>query len=298
MVTVGLQGVLLVDFVTFMFAVFTLLLVAIPPPPASQAAAAEKSSLLQEATFGWRYITARAGLFGLLMVFAASNFFSSFLSPLIAPLILEMTTPDVLGYMWSVVGVGMLLGTLVMSVWGGPKRRIHGVLGFLMFAGVFTALLGLTPYLAVMAVAGFGAMFMHPIINGSSQAIWQSKVAFDIQGRVFAIRRMIAWSTMPIAYILAGPLADRVFKPLLVEGGPLADTVIGQVIGVGSSRGIGLFFVIIGVLTILVPLIGYMNTHVRNLEDELPDAAAQVVPGLGSESDANLVIEPVLNTAD
>jgi hypothetical protein len=141
-------------------------------------------------------------------------------------------------------------------------------------------------------------MFMHPIINGSSQAIWQSKVAFDIQGRVFAIRRMIAWSTMPIAYILAGPLADRVFKPLLVEGGPLADTVIGQVIGVGSSRGIGLFFVIIGVLTILVPLIGYMNTHVRNLEDELPDAAAQVVPGLGSESDANLVIEPVLNTAD
>lgn len=298
MVTVGLQGVLLVDFVTFMFAVFTLLLVAIPRPPASQSAGAEKSSLLQEATFGWRYITARAGLFGLLMVFAASNFFSSFLSPLIAPLILEMTTPDVLGYMWSVVGVGMLLGTLVMSVWGGPKRRIHGVLGFLMLAGVFTALLGLTPYLAVMAVAGFGAMFMHPIINGSSQAIWQSKVAFDIQGRVFAIRRMIAWSTMPIAYILAGPLADRVFKPLLVEGGPLADTVIGQVIGVGSSRGIGLFFVIIGVLTILVPLIGYMNNHVRNLEDELPDAAAQVVSGLGPDSDANLVIEPVLNTAD
>lgn len=141
-------------------------------------------------------------------------------------------------------------------------------------------------------------MFMHPIINGSSQAIWQSKVAFDIQGRVFAIRRMIAWSTMPIAYILAGPLADRVFKPLLVEGGPLADTVIGQVIGVGSSRGIGLFFVIIGVLTILVPLIGYMNNHVRNLEDELPDAAAQVVSGLGPDSDANLVIEPVLNTTD
>lgn len=275
-VTIGLQGVLLIDFATFLFAIFTLLLVRIPRPPVSTAGQAQRGSLLKEAAFGWKYITARAGLFGLLMVFAFYNLFSSFIFPLITPLVLEMTTANVLGYLASVVGLGMLTGTLVMSAWGGPKRRVYGVLGFMVIGGAFFILMGLRPSLILMGIAGFGAMFVSPIVNASSQAIWQTKVDFDIQGRVFATRRMIAWSTIPIAYILVGPLADQVFKPLLVEGGPLAETLVGQVIGVGPSRGIGLMFVIVGLLLVLVPLIGYLNPRVRNVEDELPDAATQI----------------------
>ena len=141
-----------------------------------------------------------------------------------------------------------------------------------MVGGGFTILLGWTPYLPVMALAGFGMMFFMPIVNGSSQAIWQTKVAPDIQGRVFAIRRMIAWSAIPIAYILAGPLADNVFRPLLSEGGPLAEGIVGQLLGVGPSRGIGLLFVSIGVVNIIIPALGYLSPHVRNVEDELPDA--------------------------
>ena len=114
-------------------------------------------------------------------------------------------------------------------------------------------------------------MLVLPIINGSSQAIWQSKVAPDVQGRVFAARRMIAWSIMPIAYVLAGPLNDKIFKPLLVEGGTLADTLVGEVLGVGPSRGTGLLFIVIGFLSALVALSGYLNPRVRNVEDELPD---------------------------
>jgi hypothetical protein len=117
-------------------------------------------------------------------------------------------------------------------------------------------------------------MFAMPIINASSQAIWQSKVALDVQGRVFSVRRMIAWSTLPLAYIVAGPLADRVFKPLLVEGGPLTGS-LGQILGVGPGRGVGLMFVVIGFLSILVTFFAYMNPHLRNVEDELPDAVQQ-----------------------
>lgn len=168
----------------------------------------------------------------------------------------------------------MLAGTLVMSAWGGPKRRIRGVLGFSLVAGVFLTLLGLRPSLPLMAIAGFGMMFAMPIINASSQAIWQSKVALDVQGRVFSVRRMIAWSTLPLAYIVAGPLADRVFKPLLVEGGPLTGS-LGQILGVGPGRGVGLMFVVIGFLSILVTFFAYMNPHLRNVEDELPDAVQQ-----------------------
>jgi hypothetical protein len=189
-----------------------------------------------------------------------------------------MTSPDVFGYLASIVGIGMLVGTLVMSAWGGPRRRVNGVLGFLMVAGAAMILMGLRPSIPLMAVAGFGLMFTMPIINGSSQAIWQSKVPSDLQGRVFSVRRMIAWSTLPLAYLIAGPLADNVFKPLLTEGGALAGSV-GRVLGVGPGRGIGLMFVVIGFLAILAAGSGYLNPRIRRVEDELPDAVKEEPEG-------------------
>jgi hypothetical protein len=269
-VTIGLGGVIAIDFVTYLFAVITLLVVRVPKPERSQAGEEGRGTIWKEALYGWTYINARAGLLGLLLIFAAFNFVTGLIQPLIMPMILDMTSPEMLGYLVSIVGVGMLLGTLVMSAWGGPRRRIHGVLGFLMLSGFFGALLGVSPLIPVIAVAGFGLMFTMPIINGSSQAIWQSKVDPDVQGRVFAVRRMIAWSMIPLAYIVAGPLADRVFIPLLLEGGALADSV-GQVIGVGPGRGTGLMFIVTGLMSIAIAALGYLNPHVRNVEDELPD---------------------------
>ena len=282
-VTVGLGGVIVIDFATYLFAVLTLLFVRVPSPERSEAGKEGQGSIWKEALFGWTYISARAGLLGLLLVFAAFNFVSGLILPLITPMILDMTSADTLGYLMSIVGVGMLLGTLVMSAWGGPKRRIHGVLGFLMISGFFTSLIGVSPLIPVMAVAGFGLMFTFPIINGSSQAIWQSKVDPDVQGRVFSVRRMIAWSMMPLAYIVAGQLADRVFKPLLMEDGALADSV-GQLIGVGPGRGTGFMFIVVGAVSMVVAALGYLNPHVRNVEDELPDA---VIPD-ESDEDANV----------
>jgi MFS family permease len=269
-VTVGLGGVIVVDFATYLFAVLTLLFVRVPSPERSEAGKQGQGSIWKEALFGWTYISSRAGLLGLLLVFAASNFASSMIFPLITPMILDMTSADMLGYLISIAGVGMLVGTLVMSAWGGPKRRIHGVLGFLMVSGFFISMLGISPLFPMLAVAGFGIMITMPIINGSSQAIWQSKVDPDVQGRVFAVRRMIAMSMTPLAYLLAGPLVDYVFRPLLVEGGALADSV-GQLIGVGPSRGTGFLFIVIGAVSMVVAALGYLNPHVRNVEDELPD---------------------------
>lgn len=281
-VTIGLHGVVLIDFATYLFAVMTLLVVKVPRPPQTESGVEGQGSLLQEAAYGWKYIVARKGLLGLLIIFATTNFLSSMWNPLLPPMILEMSSPEMLGYLASVVGVGMLLGTLLMSAWGGPKRRIHGVLAFLIASGVFQMLLGLRPSLVLIAIAGFGAMFTSPIINASSQAIWQSKVAPDVQGRVFAVRRMIAWSAIPLAYILAGPLADQVFNPLLVEGGALASSV-GLVLGVGPGRGTGLLFIISGLLSILVAAGGYIYPHVRRVEDELPDSMPQVSPEVQTE---------------
>ena len=271
LVTIGLEGIVLVDFATFLFALATLALVRFPKPERSVESEAGRGSLAKEAVLGWRYIRARAGLLGLLCITAGTNFVNSLLGPLMFPLILGMTTPDRLGYMVSIVGVGMLLGTLLMSAWGGPKRRIHGVLFFLILSGASTALIGLRPSLPMMVAAGFATMFLMPIVNGSNQAIWQSKVAPDLQGRVFSVRRMVDYSVMPVAYLLAGPLNDKLFEPLLLESGPLADT-LGPVMGTGAGRGTGLLLVVAGLLTIVLVFgLGYLNPRVRRIDLELPD---------------------------
>ncbi len=123
-------------------------------------------------------------------------------------------------------------------------------------------LMGLRPSAMIIAIGAFGAHFCLPIFNGCNQAIWQSTVPPDVQGRVFATRQMIARIATPIAYLSAGPLADSVFGPLLVDGGALAGS-LGQIVGVGAGRGIGLLFMLMGILAVLVSVIGYASPRIR-----------------------------------
>jgi len=129
---------------------------------------------------------------------------------------------------------------------------------------------GFPPRVTIIAAAALLYFFSHPIINGCSQAIWQNKTAPDVQGRVFAVRRMIAWSSLPLAYLAAGPLADHVFEPLLVEDGLLANSV-GQIIGTGPGRGIGLLYIILGIIILLATAVGFLYPRLRQVEAELPD---------------------------
>ena len=277
LLTIRLQGVILIDFATFLFAVGTLLMVRIPKAQTTTTARDDSgaSSWWDEITFGWRYITARRGLFGLLIFLAIVNFIWGMVGALITPMILGFTSSDVLGIIISIAGGGMLVGSLVMSIWGGPQRRIYGVLNFEALSGVCFLLMGLRPSLWPIALGAFGAHLTIAIVYGSNQAIWQSKVAPDVQGRVFATQQMITRAATPLAFLLAGPLAERVFEPLLAANGPLAGS-LGGIIGAGAGRGIGLMFILMGVVKILVSLGGYLSPSIRFVEDELPDMVSVV----------------------
>lgn len=268
---VGLAGVVAIDFFTFLCAAATLLLVRIPRPAAS--GAGRKGSLLSEAAFGWTFIRERPGLLGLLLYFAVINFVIGIALVLATPLVLSFAPPTVLAGVLAASSAGMLAGSLVMTVTGGPRPRIHGVLGFGLLFGLALAIAGLRPDPLLIGTGLFLAMFGAPLINGSSQAIWQVKVPPDVQGRVFAVRRLIAQLTAPLGMLIAGPLADFVFRPLLVEGGPLAGSV-GRVLGTGPGRGIGLIYLSLSALPILASLWGYARPGVRRVEEELPDAVA------------------------
>lgn len=110
-----------------------------------------------------------------------------------------------------------------------------------------------------------------PVASASGQAIFQTKIEPSAQGRVFAVRSMISRSLMPVAFLLSGPLADRVFEPLMKENGALAGTFIARLIGIGTGRGVGLMFVCSGLVLLAVSLLAYTNRHIRLVESELPD---------------------------
>ena len=254
---------------------FTLLLVRIPRPPETAAGKAGRGSLRREAGYGWVYLKERPGLLGLLVLFAFINFALGYFSVLMTPLVLSFSTADVLGAIFSVGGIGTLIGSVVMSTWGGSKRKIDGLLGSIFLFSVFLILMGFRADLVVIGIGAFGLFVLLPIAQASSQSIWQAKIAPDVQGRVFAIRGLIAQGITPLTYLTAGPLADYVFEPMMQPNGALASSV-GAVIGVGVGRGIGLIFVVMGLFIALATAIGYAMPRIRRVEEELPDYGADM----------------------
>ncbi|NJN80701.1 MAG: MFS transporter [Anaerolineales bacterium] len=269
-VFIGLNGIIVIDFVTFFFAIGALFLVRIPQP--EQAPEHKEKNLIQDILFGWNYLRERTGLFGLLLYYAMINFLLNWAAVLLVPMVLSRFTPNVLGVIQTVMGLGMLAGSIVMSAWGGAKRRIPATILFIILALIGYIVVGITPNPYFIGAGIFILMFFIPLASGNSQVVFQTKVPREIQGRVFSVRSTISQSMMPIAFLTAGPLADNFFEPLLKDGGALATTFIGEILGTGAGRGIGLMCILSGLTAIIISVIVFANPRIRNVEDELPDA--------------------------
>lgn len=275
--TVHLQGIVLADFVTYLFAIGSLLLVRIPQP-APTGVSRGWSGTVRDATAGFTYIAARPGLLGLMLFFTVTNITAGFFQGLYTPLVLSFASTVQLGAVTSIGGVALVASSLAMSVWGGPRRRIHGVLGVGIVCGLAIVLMGARASVVTVGIASFVFLGGVTVLNVSNSAIWQSKVPPEMLGRVLSMIRMCAWSTGPLALIAAGPLADHVFGPLLLPGGALAGSV-GRVFGTGSGRGIGLLLAVMGVFPIIAGIAGYLSAAVRNVEDgDVEDESSDAPP--------------------
>lgn len=293
---IGMQGIIIIDIVTYLIAVLTLVLVSIPQPERKSTVERNQSSILQDISFGWRYLAERSGLLGLLFYFAAVNFFFNLSAVMLGPLVLSFSSVTSMGVAQTVMGAGMLAGSLLMSIWGGPKnRKVLAVIGFITLATLGFLVAGLQPSLTYVSIGVFILTFFIPFASGPSSAIFAAKVAPEVQGRVFATRSMVAQSMMPFAFLVSGILADKVFNPLLVSGGPLANTFIGRWIGVGPGRGIGLMILSSGLLLLFISLGTYAHPRIRNIETEIPDAISESTgePDEGGPQEDDRVPSPV-----
>jgi MFS family permease len=276
MAGVGLTAVLLVDAVTFVVAVLTLVLIRVPDIRGQQD---EAPHFWREMRVGFDFIRRRRGLLGLTLHFTIVNFFAALTYFGVLPaMILARTGGDevALGIVQGALGAAGLVGGLIMAAWGGPRRKIHGVLlgtalSFLLGDFLFAIGRGLTVWVIAAAAA---AVFI-PILFGSRNAIWQAKVPPAVQGRVFATDSMLRLSLNPAGYLLAGVLADRLFEPAMAAGGALAP-VFGPLVGVGPGAGMALMFLGTATLGSLLSLLAYLFPALRNVERDLPDFDAAV----------------------
>jgi hypothetical protein len=271
LLVIGIEGIILVDVLSFGAAIVTLLLVRIPRVRhAVESTASGVRTFWAEFREGWRYVAARRGLLALLLFLGAVNFSAGFVDLLITPLVLAFASTDALGTVLSIGGLGMIVTSLLVSAWGGPRRRVRGILGFSLVLAVATVVGSARPSVALVAVAAFAFMGALGIIISTNQSIWQVKVEPHMLGRAMAIQNMVASLPQLVAYVVAGLAVDRIFDPL-VGRDDVSSPTVAMVVGDGPGRGTALLMMLMGLLIAFSVGIAALNPRLRRMEDELPD---------------------------
>ncbi len=290
---IGLTGILTIDVATFFLAIGALLAVHVPQPPLTEEGQAGKGSLMKEAAYGFKYIFARRSLLSLLLVILGLNLAGGFSQPLFSPMILVRTGNNSasLGAVQSAFAIGGVVGGLIVSAWGGFKKRIKGmVVGWVLYAIFGLILFGLGRNLSVWIPVGLLAAMTFPLTQSASDAIWQAKVAPDIQGRVFSARRLIAWLVDPIMPIVAGLAADYGMEPAMQAKSGVAN-VFSLLVGTEPGSGMAVQFILSGFLFMSIAACAWFIPVIRSVETLLPDHdQLEKVPALPREGDEAIII--------
>lgn len=270
---IHIEGIILLDFATFFVSLITLFLVRFPEINTVKTYDTKqvgRNSLLREVTSGWTYITEREGLLGLLIFMVTNNFFFSIFSVLLTPFILSITSTNILGIIVSIGGIGSVASSLLISTWGGSQQLMYSLFGFQLLGGLCILFMGLYTSIPLLTLSMFLFSFGLPIIYGCNQVIWQRKVPPDLQGRAFAVRSLIGSLFRLVAYLVSGPLVEKIFQPLMISNSPIAVS-IGKIIGTGTQAGMSLIFIVVGSCTMLTTIAAYQYPPLRLVQNELPD---------------------------
>jgi DHA3 family macrolide efflux protein-like MFS transporter len=232
MAAIDIQWVLSVDIITAAIAIGCLLPLTIPRPPRTTLTA--RINIIGDMVQGFRYIASWKGLFYMFILFSLINFFGAPMEALMPIFVTDHLNAEVLrlGWLQTAFGAGVIVGGLVLGVWGGFKRRVFTSFIFLVIGAAATIVFSFTDlntyWLGLAMVAVFGTTMS--FVNGPLSAVLQSVIAKDIQGRIFSQLGSMSTGMMPLGLAVAGPLADAIgVKPVFMISGiaPLALGLLG-----------------------------------------------------------------------
>jgi MFS transporter, DHA3 family, macrolide efflux protein len=239
------QGILLIDVGTALLAILPLLFLSVPQPKRQEEHTEEKPNLFRDVRNGLDYIRTVPGFTAIISMALFLNFLlvpTAALLPLLVTKHFEKGALE-LGLLESVMGVGIIAGGILLSIWGGFKKKIATSLTGIIGLGVGVMLVGLAPAnLFALAIAGNVILgLMLPIANGPIGALMQTLVRPDMQGRVMSLVNSGATAIAPLGLLIAGPFSDWL--------------------------GIRVWFWVGGILCVMIAMAAFFRPVIMNVEN-------------------------------
>ncbi|MEM9804417.1 MAG: MFS transporter [Cyanobacteria bacterium P01_D01_bin.56] len=285
---IGLGGILPIDLVTFVVAISTVLWLKIPQAgseskhsqrdtgtedterteetvKANSLSLTKLTILWDELTFGIKYIWQRDSLRTLMLITALFWFAHDLGGAISNPMILARSNNNsqVLGAISSAAGIGGVTSAVVLTVWGGTKRRINSMLTGFMGAGIAKTVFGLGQSVTVWLPAQFCSSLNFPLLGSAEAALWMDAISPELQGRVFAANSLGLQLVSAIATLIAGPLSDFVLEPAMrSQRLPFA-----PIFGHGAGAGMALLYVFCAIVMCFTGAVGYRLPQLSRLED-------------------------------
>lgn len=282
----NIKAVLLIDSLSYVFAIAAILLVAIPAAP-KQPDGPQRARFWQDCLFGFRYILRNQSLRNLQLFLVAINVLASIGFILLRPMVLVRTgnSTTALSLVLATGAIGGVAGALMLGLLKSPRDKMIRILwATVVFSVIGRILYGVSDMMIFLAVALVVVHLCIPIVDGYTNTIWQEKVEPHVQGRVFAARQFTEELTVPLAALIAGPVVDNLLTPWMQPGHSGA-TLFGDLVGTGQAGGLGLTFVLIGVLGTVLAAAGFLLPSMRRIETILPDyEEPALVAASGTES--------------
>ncbi len=237
-----LQGALAIDVVTAVLGITPLFFFTIPQ---IRQLASQQVSVWADFKVGLRYVSSNRGLlmlYGILGLVVLTIMPTFSMTPLLVKQHFGGGVNEV-AFMEALAGIGIILGGVFITVWGGFQRKVVTLLVSFAISCITVAFTALTPgnMLVLAAMWWFlsGATFSTG--NAPFTALLQSTVPNQMQGRVLSLLNTVMGAAGPIGLAIAGPL--------------------GEAVGV---RGV---FVVGGVLSALVCVLAFASKELMRVED-------------------------------
>jgi DHA3 family macrolide efflux protein-like MFS transporter len=255
-------AVLSVDLFTAVLAIVPLLFIPVPEPDKK---GDQKPSLIKEMREGLAFLKGWHGALTIIGLFMIANLLLSPAFSLLPLLVIDHFQGGAGEYaaMEALAGIGMLVGGVVLGVWGGSKRKIVTMLFSSLVLSIGITILGIVPAELLLLAYGISAVIglSLSLLNGSMMAMMQASVPFAMQGRVFALISAGATAMMPVGLLLAGPLAD--------------------------AFSVRIWYLVAGVPMIVLSLLVMFSRTVLHIEDQIMKGSAKDLKDndLGARSD-------------
>ncbi|WP_040949775.1 MFS transporter [Gorillibacterium massiliense] len=226
----------------------------------------QTKSFIHEFKDGWGAVSGNKGVLVLVIMTSVVTFFLGFIEMLSTPMVLAFSDSAALGTAVTIAASGMLVTSVLIGMFSIKRGYTKMLWISLFFAGIFMMVFGLRENMVLICVSGFLFFAMLPFANTSIDFLLRTNIENSVQGRAWGLIGVISQLGFVVAYAVSGVLADYVFKPMLLKGGVLADSV-GRVTGTGNGRGTGLLIIIAGILLCVTAVVLSAVKSVNRLED-------------------------------